>query len=127
MEFCPDCHNLLSLKIKDSDAGPTGLIYNCHHCSYVRNTNLDEAASKCIYNNPDDVNMMAYFVRRKDRLRHDPTIPHINTIPCPNKDCSSNASGGGNVANDIFYVTLDKKRLVNLYVCNNCMTHWTNK
>jgi len=127
MEFCPDCHNLLALKIKDDENGPTGLTYKCHNCSYIRNANLDEAASKCIYSNPENVNMMAYFIRRKDRLRHDPTIPHINTIPCPNNECPSNVADGGSVLNDIFYVTLDKKRMTNLYVCNNCMTHWTNK
>lgn len=126
MEFCPDCRNLLSLKIKDGENGPVGLSYNCHNCSYHRNEDLGKSATKCVYNNPENVNMMEYYVRRKDRLRHDPTIPHINSIPCPNKECPSNSTGS-DAANDIFYVTLNKVRLSNLYVCNNCMTHWTNK
>lgn len=122
MEFCPDCENLLFLKIEKSSNESVNLIYNCKNCSYksVADTNTQ----KNIYSNPYNFDKLKYYIKRKDALRHDPTIPHIDVIPCANKECSSNK---GTVANDIFYVLLDDKSLLFLYVCNNCMTHWTNK
>jgi DNA-directed RNA polymerase subunit M/transcription elongation factor TFIIS len=122
MEFCPDCENLLFLKIEKRDNESVNLIYNCKNCSYKSVADVD--TQKTIYSNPYNFDKLKYYIKRKEALRHDPTIPHIDVIPCANKECSSN---NGTAANDIFYVSLDDKSLLFLYVCNNCMTHWTNK
>jgi DNA-directed RNA polymerase subunit M/transcription elongation factor TFIIS len=122
MEFCPDCENLLFLKIEKRDSESVNLIYNCKNCSY--SSIADVNTQKTIYSNPYNFDKLNYYIKRKEFLRHDPTIPHIDVIPCANKECTSNT---GTAANDIFYVSLDDKSLLFLYVCNNCMTHWTNK
>ncbi len=122
MEFCPDCENLLFLKIEKRDNDSVNLIYNCKNCSYKSIADVD--TQKTIYSNPYNFDKLKYYIKRKESLRHDPTIPHIDVIPCANKECASNT---GTAANDIFYVSLDDKSLLFLYVCNICMTHWTNK
>ena len=124
MEFCPDCNNLLTLKIDKKGSDAVELIYHCNNCAHKSVANIDTKTQKTIYSNPYNIDKLKYYIKKKETLRHDPTIPHIDIIPCANKDCPSNQ---GTAANDIFYVSLDDKKLLFLYVCNNCMTHWTNK
>ena len=121
MEFCPSCNNLLFLKIEKKTNDTVELHYQCRNCDYKAPANLE---SNTIYSNPYNIDKLKYYIKRKETLRYDPTIPHIDVIPCPNKECVSNQGGQ---ANDIFYVSLDDKKLLFLYMCNNCMTHWTNK
>ncbi len=124
MEFCPDCNNLLFLKIDKKDTEAVELVYHCRNCAYKSVANIDTPDQKTIYSNPYNIDKLKYYVKRKEALRHDPTIPHIDVIPCANKDCPSNQ---GTIANDILYISLDDKALLYLYVCNSCLAHWTNK
>ncbi len=124
MDFCPDCKNLLFLKIDKRDADHVDLVNHCKNCAYKSTANLTTVEQKTIYNNPYNIDKLKFYIKRKEALRHDKTIPHIDVIPCINKDCKSNT---GEAKNDIFYICLDEKKLLYLYVCNNCMEHWTNK
>jgi DNA-directed RNA polymerase subunit M/transcription elongation factor TFIIS len=126
MKFCPDCKNYLFLKIKNENATVT-FIYNCRNCGYTEsNTNTDVSSMKqqSVYNNPENIDKVRYYAGKKELLRYDPTMPHIDNIPCPNTECSSHKEPG---TNDVIYLTLDKIKLQMLYICNNCITHWTNK
>ena len=122
MEFCPDCRNLLFLKITKKEGGDVELVHKCGNCNYkntAQNTN-----NSCIYTNPYNIDRLKYYIRRKDFLKYDPTIPHIDIMPCPNKSCSSNT---GEHKNDALFMCIDNIKLLNLYVCMNCNVHWTNK
>lgn len=126
MKFCPDCNNYLFLKIKNNQDAIT-FTYNCRNCGHTEtNTNNDMTSMKqhSIYNNPDNIDKVRYYAGKKEHLIHDPTMPHIDNIPCPNQECISHKEPG---TNDIIYLTLDKVKLQMLYICNNCITHWTNK
>ena len=123
MDFCPCCDNLLYLKI-DTEQDNTDLTKKCYHCNYTNKLDIkDKTNDKCLYKNINNVDKLKYFITKKENLRHDPTIPHINVIPCPNQKCPSYSGK----KNDIFYVSLNDDKLLYLYVCNNCMTHWTNE
>jgi len=123
MEFCPDCDNLLYLKIEDEDNN-TSLTKKCYNCKFCRPVDMkSKDTNKCLYQNMNQVDKLQYYVAKKENLRYDPTIPHINVIPCPNQKCSSYSGD----KNDIFYVSLNDDKQLYLYVCNNCMTHWTNE
>lgn len=124
MEFCPDCQNLLFLKIDKKDGDGVELIYNCKNCKHKSVASMDTTEKKTIYSNPYNLDRLRYFVTNKTSLIRDPTIPHIDVIPCCNKACPSNT---GAVGNDILYMSLDDKKLLFLYICCNCMEHWTNK
>jgi DNA-directed RNA polymerase subunit M/transcription elongation factor TFIIS len=122
MEFCPDCNNLLYLKIEKKENDKVTLQRQCRNCTYK--AQYETTDNKCIYTNPYNIDKLKYYIKKKANLRYDPTIPHIDSIPCPNKDCGSYTEGA---SNDVFYVCLDNQKLLYLYVCNNCMEHWTNK
>lgn len=122
MEFCPDCNNLLFLKIEKREGDTINLQRHCKNCNYKAQLVTED--NKCIYTNPYNIDKLKYYIKKKANLRYDPTIPHIDAIPCPNKECGSLTQG---LANDIFYICLDNEKLQYLYVCNNCMEHWTNK
>jgi hypothetical protein len=124
MEFCPDCKNYLFLKTQQKEDESIEVINQCSNCNYLDVVDMKKRDTTCLYENNYNIDMLQYLVRKKNLLKYDPTIPHIDIIPCINKECPSK---NGDVKNDIFYVSLDNKRLYNLYVCNNCMVHWTNK
>lgn len=128
MKFCPNCNNYLFLKIKNDEKSDTiGFNYNCRNCGYSEtNTSKDLSSVKqqSIYNNPENIDKVRYYALKKELLRYDPTMPHIDNIPCPNQECISHAEPE---KNDIIYLTIDKTKLQILYICNNCVTHWTNK
>ena len=54
----------------------------------------------------------------------DPTLPHINTIKCPNSGCESNTSGK---EKDVIYLKYDTINMKFLYICNICNTQWRSK
>jgi DNA-directed RNA polymerase subunit M/transcription elongation factor TFIIS len=124
MEFCPDCKNYLFLKTKSKGENGIDVINQCSNCNYMQVVDMKSRKSTCLYENNYNIDILQYLVRKKNLLKYDPTIPHIDFISCINKECPSKTGG---VKNDIFYVSLDNKKLYNLYVCNNCMVHWTNK
>lgn len=124
MEFCPDCKNYMFLKTKLKDEHTIDVINHCSNCNYMQVVDMKTRKTTCLYENNYNIDILQYLVRKKNLLRYDPTIPHIDFISCINKECPSKTSGA---KNDIFYVSLDNKKLYNLYVCNNCMVHWTNK
>jgi DNA-directed RNA polymerase subunit M/transcription elongation factor TFIIS len=126
MEFCPDCNNYLFLKINNNENN-VGFTYNCRNCGYTdirNNNNVKSVKQQSIYNNPENIDKVRYYASKKELIRYDPTMPHIDNIPCPNKECISHKEPD---KNDIIYLTIDKIKLQMLYICNNCVTHWTNK
>ncbi len=58
-----------------------------------------------------------------DYTKMDPTLPHVNTIRCPNGGCPSNT---GTVEKDVIYIKSDAVNLKFQYVCAHCPAQWTN-
>lgn len=53
----------------------------------------------------------------------DPTLPHVNTLRCPNGACPSNADES---LRDVIYIKTDPANLKFQYICTQCPTQWTN-
>ena len=124
MEFCPDCDNYLALRVgKDTISH---LMYQCKNCKFETSFEKlnNDKKTKCVYSNPYNIDKLKYLITKKEFLKYDPTYPHIDCIPCPNENCLSNK---GESRNDIIFIEYDKDQKSNLYICNNCMKHWTNK
>ena len=62
-----------------------------------------------------------YKILLNEFTKEDPTLPHIDTIPCPNKGCDTNTKGK---PRDIIYLKYDPVNLKFLYICNVCDTQW---
>ena len=52
----------------------------------------------------------------------DPTIPRINTVVCPNVECSSNTDDS--VEKEILYIRYDDTNMKFIYLCANCDKIW---
>lgn len=127
MKFCKNCNNYLFLKIKNDTESTVSFTYNCRNCGFTDTTTSDDMSSmkqESIYSNPGNIDRIKYYALKKELLKYDKTLPHINNISCPNKECISHSEPS---KNDIIYLVIDKKKLQELFICNNCSTHWTNK
>lgn len=122
MEFCPNCNNYLFLNFeKENDQFQ--VINNCNYCGYTANKTKELKENACMYKNPNNIDTLQYYIKHKESIKYDRTIPHIDIIPCPNEECPSSSP---EVRNDILYVKLDESKLKILYICNHCSSHWTN-
>ena len=65
-----------------------------------------------------------YKILMNEFTKQDPTLPHVNTIKCPNSGCSTNTSGK---EKDVIYLKYDAVNMKFLYICNVCDTQWRSK
>ena len=82
------------LKISDEDGniGDT-LIYYCRNCGH-EDTTLS-TTNICVSNMQLLTSEKKYTHIVNEYTKFDPTLPRINTIKCPNQECSSNGFAGG--------------------------------
>ncbi len=94
MQFCTECHNMYYLKIQDEDGkiGDT-LIYYCRNCGHEDKTL--NTTNVCVSDIQFRTSEKKYTHIVNEYTKYDPTLPRINTIKCPNQECSSNKMGGG--------------------------------
>ena len=94
MQFCSECHNMYYLKIRDEDGniGNT-LIYYCRNCGH-EDTTLS-TTNICVSDIQLRTSEKKYTHIVNEYTKFDPTLPRINTIKCPNQECSSNTAMKG--------------------------------
>ena len=118
MKFCPTCRYYLYL-LPDAESGTT-LMRMCRACGYqeadegglVLETDLQEKTSE------------GYKILMNEFTKSDPTLPHLDTIKCPNEACSTNPGG---TKKDVIYLKYDTVNLKFLYICNVCDHQWRSK
>ena len=83
------------LKIRDTEEGGNTLIYYCRNCGHEDTTLSSE--SVCVSETQLRRSEQKYTHMVNEYTKFDPTLPRINTIKCPNQECSSNTMqvGGG--------------------------------
>jgi DNA-directed RNA polymerase subunit M/transcription elongation factor TFIIS len=96
MHFCSECHNMYYLKIRDTneDEVSDSLIYYCRNCGHEDSTLVGE--SICVSDTQLRRSEQKFTNMVTEYTKYDPTLPRINTIKCPNQECSSNMSGATN-------------------------------
>jgi DNA-directed RNA polymerase subunit M/transcription elongation factor TFIIS len=95
MHFCSVCHNMYYLKIRDEDGG-NSLNYYCRNCGHEDTTLTAE--SICVSETQLRRSEQKYTHMVNEYTKFDPTLPRINTIKCPNQECSSNGGHSGTTA-----------------------------
>lgn len=136
MNFCPDCESYLTTKITNND-NPNKLInLECRNCGYVKNIDISkEPQYKCVYHTNYNIKKIKIDQKNIQYLDKDPTLPHVDNIPCPNPQCITNKEtanpevlvGETKPQNNILYIKLNERDLTFLYQCCNCKHTWTNK
>jgi DNA-directed RNA polymerase subunit M/transcription elongation factor TFIIS len=119
MKFCSECDNLYYVKI-DSD-NLDQLIYYCRSCGH-KDTNLNEegvVVLKTQYKKNEQ--KFNHMVNRY--TKYDPTLPHTNSMKCPNETCVCNDSSK-KVEPDVIFIRYDDNNMKYLYICTYCDTTW---
>ena len=113
MNFCIKCDNMYYMKIGEED---NKLIYYCRNCGHEKDNldvkNLRVSLYEKVSNTQTNVN--AY-------LKFDPTLPHSNTIKCPNAECESNKK---DKESDVIYFRYDDINMKYMYICAVCDVNW---
>jgi len=115
-DFCPTCRYYLYL-----DQNDTTLRRICRNCGYQEE---DKKGGLILELDLKEKTSEGYKILMNEFTQKDPTLPHVNTIKCPNAQCDSNA---GSKEKDVIYLKYDAVNLKFLYICNVCEAHWRSK
>jgi len=135
MHFCPDCESYLITKITNNDNPNKILNLECNNCGYKKNIDISkEPEYKRVFQNNYNNKKIKIDQKNIQYLDKDPTLPHVDNIPCPNPQCITNKENpnpeiltGNKIINDVLYIQINASNLTFLYQCCNCKHTWTNK
>lgn len=115
IRFCSKCDNVYYLKMKTGK-----LIYYCKCCGYEDNTIINTRNFSVMKfkknNNKRNITINEY-------TKYDATLPHTNTVKCPNPECKTNASENPS-KRDIIVIRQDDEQLKYMYMCSVCDFTW---
>jgi DNA-directed RNA polymerase subunit M/transcription elongation factor TFIIS len=116
MKFCPHCDNLLYVKTGNIDESRLELY--CRSCGFVEDDDIDSNTCVLEDSRVDDRLLYERYVTK--HLKHDPTLPRVNNIPCPNASCTRPESAEQSVT----YVKYNVENMRYLYSCTHCGHFW---
>lgn len=117
--FCSKCSYYMHFK-----ANPDGLIRICRECGEVKEVKKDDPTGGLVMETPiQQRTSEAYKVLVNEFTWQDPTLPHLNTIKCPNAGCQSNRGA----PKDVSYIQYDRVNMKFQYHCNVCSFEWRSR
>lgn len=131
MHFCSECDNMYYIRVSAEDGSK--LIYYCRNCGHE-----DQSVSSeniCVSKTNFKKSELSYNHLINEYTKLDPTLPRINTIKCPNSDCSSNhgssasaeaegMEGEGAGDKEVIFLRYDDSNMLYVYLCAKCDTVW---
>ena len=133
MKFCSECQNMYYIKINGEDANT--LVYYCRFCGHEDNEPTDDGVVVLRTEYKKTEQQFSHMINRY--IKHDPTLPRITNVKCPNEGCKSNgatdkssssASGGHEASkgheSSVIYLRYDDANMKYLYICEHCDTTW---
>tara|TARA_B100001250_G_scaffold91331_1_gene75961 strand:+ start:462 stop:863 length:402 start_codon:yes stop_codon:yes gene_type:complete len=119
MKFCSTCDNLLTLS-HSKETG--GLYYTCRSCKKTEDCpeNFDPCVFKKNYGGSEKV-FYEMFINKY--TKHDPTLPHVHTMPCQNVECAKK-SKDSKEESDIIYMRYSEDKMKYVYLCCKCDSAW---
>ncbi len=123
MRFCPKCSYFLYLDASEEKA----VSYQCRNCGYREllqpKTKEEALILETSFRSGASAAGAASGIVINEYTLHDPTLPHVNTLRCPNAECESRAN---ETKRDVIYIKTDPTNLKFQYICNTCKTQWTS-
>ena len=124
MRFCKGCDNMQEIVLR---GGPSAdapdalheLHYICKHCGLSEPAAPDGSSALVMSTDYSD-DKTSYMQYATPYIRHDPTLPRVSDIECPNGKCSR-AKGA---PNEVIYIKYDATNLKYLYHCTHCSIFW---
>jgi len=115
MKFCKFCNNMLYISTDPEKR----MIYLCNTCgdSQVVNTTSE---SVCVIddNKIDDNILFNQYINKY--IKYDPSLPRVNNIECPNKDCTRQPEEEV----ETIYLKYDFANMKYVYYCCYCEHFW---
>jgi DNA-directed RNA polymerase subunit M/transcription elongation factor TFIIS len=115
MRFCSLCKNMMYVKVDDD----TNLVYYCKFCNNSLTEAKENGSILVIDDNKVDDNIK-YRQYENKNIVHDPTLPRVNNIVCPNSSCTKKE----NHDNEVIYIKYDFANMKYLYYCCHCEHFW---
>lgn len=126
MRFCPDCDNMYYISItkeedqeSNADSDEDQLYYYCRNC---KNKEVMKEEDACVYTTQIKSTKQQFHHIINQYTKHDPTLPRINTIPCPNK--GKEGEGCRAEKPEVIYIRYDDEKQLYIYLCTACDTVW---
>ena len=138
-DFCPTCkyylylnqvapRAILPVQIGPVPRDPLELVdsvgetlrHICRNCGYQKE---DTTGGLILEIDLKEKISEGYKILMNEFTKQDPTLPHVNTIKCPNIGCESNSGK----EKDVIYLKYDAVNMKFLYICNVCDTQWRSK
>ena len=113
MKFCECCENMLYVNVEDDK-----LVYYCKNCKNTETVLKGQSVLIIDDNKIDDEARYSHYINR--HLKHDPTLPRVNNIVCPNKECIKKKEDN----NEVIYIKYDHTNMQYLYYCCHCEYFW---
>jgi DNA-directed RNA polymerase subunit M/transcription elongation factor TFIIS len=121
------------IKINGEDANT--LVYYCRFCGHEDNEPTDDGVVVLRTEYKKTEQQFSHMINRY--IKHDPTLPRITNVKCPNEGCKSNgasdkssssASGDHDSTkgreSSVIYLRYDDANMKYLYICEHCDTTW---
>ena len=136
MRFCAVCDNLLYIRVGEEGRGGTGadaddsaatagprrrqvLEHVCKCCGHTERA-PDTREGRTVYSNlSDDQSAFRQFMT--PYVRHDPTLPRVSDVPCPN---GGKCTRPADAPQEVLYIKYDARDLRFLYHCCHCGLFW---
>lgn len=119
MEFCTFCDNMLYIQTSENDSNDVK--YVCKNCDHTKEMPRDKTVKIFERIHDDSFKNKAQDITKN--IEHDPTIPRIHDVKCPNEKCTKSETS----ANDIMYIKTDAINMKYLYYCVYCKHFWENR
>lgn len=114
-DFCKICRYYMYL---DQDGNALRRI--CRNCGFQE----EEKGGLILEMDLKEKTSEGYKILMNEFTPLDPTLPHVDTIKCPNQECDTNTSGK---QRDVIYLKYDTVNMKFLYICTVCQTQWRSK
>ena len=119
MKFCTVCDNMYYIGISEKDGNQ--LTHYCRNCGHTDNVPTTETI--CVSTTELKKNDQKFTHIINEYTKYDPTLPRINTIKCPNNECSSNKDGSEETR-EVIYIRYDDTNMKYIYLCVHCDKMW---
>jgi DNA-directed RNA polymerase subunit M/transcription elongation factor TFIIS len=105
------------IRINEDD--PNKLVYYCRKCG--NEDSLLATENVCVSRTQIKKTEQTFNHIINKYTKHDPTLPRINNILCPNSDCPTNKDGK---EREIIYIRYDDVNMKYVYLCCDCDNVW---
>lgn len=124
MRFCPKCRYYLYLNATDG----TQVIHQCKNCGHSEPLEPKSKEEAMIletnFRSGSSAGGAASGIKVNEYTFEDPTLPHVNTLRCPNSECLSNRDES---KRDVIYIKTDPTNMKFQYICAVCrQAQWTS-